>query len=84
MMPVLFVTSGSVNRMDTEAIDFGNSSCIADPSPFPDAGSLFSGSVGAYVGGNVMACEEQCFVYNPQSDSWTEVEPMNETRNYPR
>ena len=84
LAPILFVTPGNADRMDSEAIDFGGGVCVADPAPFPDAGTLFSSTVGAYVGGDVLVCEEQCFTYDTLAGAWNPAAPLMERRNYPR
>ena len=84
MTDVLFVSPGVQNRMDSETIDFGIGNCAPDPPPFPDAGSLFSSTVGGFVGGSVLVCEEQCFKLDTIAGTWTPADPLMETRNYPR
>ena len=81
---VLFASPGYPDRIDSEAIDFEGGNCVDDPPSFPDAGTLYSASVGAFVGGEILVCEEACFIYHPFNRTWIPADPLMERRNYPR
>ena len=84
MQNVLFISPGYPDRVKSEAVDFEGGHCIHNPSTFPDAGTLFSASVGAFVGEKVLVCEEACFTYSPNNRAWIPADPLLERRNYPR